>query len=323
MPTAKNPHRHVRLDKEHKNQVIIEEDQAGRRLDNFLITRYPRVPGSRIYQMIRRGEVRVNGGRVRAAHRLQRHDLLRLPPIHMQRDATPLPGRQARRQLEGSVLYADESVQVINKPAGLAVHGGSRHMHGVIDILRAMSVGGEKLELVHRLDRLTSGCLLVASGSRALRSLRLAMRRGEVGKQYTVLLSGELPQESCEVDVPLLANRRLDSGEHRVQVRFTGKPAHTVFVRERGYRHATLCSALPLTGRTHQIRVHALHLGCPVVGDPRYGERSVNRRFRELGLRRMFLHASSLSFVSPATGERLHVEAPLPDVLQAILDRLA
>lgn len=302
--------------------VAIPASLAGQRIDNFLITHLKGVPRSLIYKLLRRGEVRVNKGRVKPAHRLSEGDLVRLPPVRRGEEAAPAPPPIGMlRDLSEAILYEDERLLVLNKPSGIAVHGGSGISAGIIEVLRASRPDGE-LELVHRLDRDTSGCLLISKRRAALRSLHQQMRDGMIDKRYQTLLSGALPQRVIQVDLPLRKNQ-LRGGERMVQIdRTDGKPARTFFRQVARYSNATLADVKLYSGRTHQIRVHAASLGAPVAGDDKYGDLAANQGFRKLGLKRLFLHAIALTF-SPREGmAEICVEAPLPPSLMAFLRRL-
>jgi 23S rRNA pseudouridine955/2504/2580 synthase len=300
----------------------VSEDVAGQRIDNFLLARLKGVPRSLVYRLLRRGEVRVNKGRARPTQRLVAGDQVRLPPVRRpQLDGPVAPSAQLRQRLESALLYEDERVLVIDKPAGLAVHGGSGISQGVIETLRAMRPGVE-LELVHRLDRDTSGCLLISKRRSALRQLHAQLRDGKVDKRYLALLCGRLPQPEIEVNAPLRTDRTR-GGERVVRVdASTGKPSRTWFRIRQMLGALTLVEAQLDTGRTHQIRVHAAHLGAAVAGDPKYGDPDDNERLRSLGLKRLFLHAASLSFRPREDGPLLEISAPLPEALQALLRRL-
>jgi 23S rRNA pseudouridine955/2504/2580 synthase len=301
----------------------LPADYAGQRIDNFLITLFKGVPRSRVYRIIRKGEVRVNRKRVQPSYKLQAQDLLRLPPIRVSdvvENGSVAVGAGLRALLSAAVLYEDASLLVINKPSGLAVHGGSGLKLGLIEALRAMRVN-ETLELVHRLDRETSGCLLVAKKRSALRDLHAQMRAGSIAKSYLALASGDWPRHLDEVRAPLLKNH-LNSGERVVIVTAEGKASHTRFKVLQRYGCATLLEAMPVTGRTHQIRVHARFAGCPLVDDDKYGDDVPLPALKGLESRRLFLHASKLGFVLPSTGQRMDVEAPLPKALQRVLERL-
>jgi 23S rRNA pseudouridine955/2504/2580 synthase len=303
-------------------QVEVGDAAAGQRIDNFLLAQLKGVPKSLVYRILRRGEVRVNKGRVKPSYRVAAGDQVRLPPLRLGLEKVPpRPSKALAAQLDHAVLYEDELVLVLNKPAGLAVHGGSGISLGVIETLRALRPGAE-LELVHRLDRDTSGCLLVSKRRSALRRLHAQLREGTVDKRYLVLVAGRLSRPVVEVTVPLRKNL-LQGGERMVQVDLAeGKPARTVFRSRRRLGALTLAEVQLDTGRTHQIRVHAAHLGAPVAGDDKYGDASVNARLRALGLKRLFLHAAALSF-RPREGEPpIRVEAPLPEALDNLLKTL-
>jgi 23S rRNA pseudouridine955/2504/2580 synthase len=284
------------------------------------------VPKSHVYRVLRRGEVRVNKGRVRADYRLQGGDLIRIPPLRAAEPRGPgvAPLEQLAR-IERSLLYEDDRLLVIDKPSGLAVHGGSGLSYGLIEALRQLRPGAS-LELVHRLDRDTSGCLVVSKRRSTLRNLHELIRQGEMEKRYIALILGDLQRERVTVDAPLVKNV-LKGGERLVRVDTAeGKPARTIFRRLRRLRlhegPATLVEALLLTGRTHQIRVHAAHLGTPLAGDPKYGDFEANRRLKALGLSRLFLHASALSLRADYMSRPLRVQSPLPEELEAVLARL-
>lgn len=299
--------------------VQIDSAQAGQRIDNFLMTRVKGVPRSRWYRVLRRGEVRVNKGRVRPSYRLQRGDLVRIPPLRCAPSAVPAyPAQDRLKYLLAAVLYEDERLMALNKPSGMAVHGGSSLSWGLIEAMRILRPDLPELELVHRLDRETSGCLLLSKRRGTLRELHRLIREQAVTKRYLTLLAGHLERRR-KVDAPLRKNL-LRSGERVVRIDLrAGKPARTLFrplCRLGGF---TLAEAEPLTGRTHQIRVHAAQLGIPVAGDKKYGEPEVNRRLRALGLNRLFLHASALIFQPSYRDRPLQIEAPLPRELESLL----
>ena len=299
------------------NVLIVSGDDAGRRLDNFLAGRLKRMRPARVHRMIRRGEVRVNGGRKSSGHRLRAGDEVRLPP-HLHRRPPP-PVASRARWIEQHVLHEDEGLLVLDKPAGLAVHAGGSVSLGAVELLRAARPGEAFLQLAHRLDRATSGCLLLARKPRALRALHKAFRGNEVRKTYVALLAGSLKGGERSVDLPLDRSRSTGS-ERRVRAG-SGQPAQTRFMPRRGWRDATLVRAIPLTGRTHQIRVHAAAIGHPVLGDGRYGQ-TRSEPDRAIGLKRLFLHASGLELRHPLTSRALRLHAPLPDELRAVLARL-
>jgi len=302
-------------------QVRVSAEEAGQRIDNFLARHLKGVPKSHIYRVLRRGEVRVNSGRVQASRKLNAGDIVRIPPVRTG-TATPQPaGAAAGQRLESAILLETDRYLVLNKPAGLAVHGGSGLSHGVIEALRAARPAAPYLELAHRLDRETSGCLVLAKRRSFLRHFQQQLRDGQVSKHYLALLSGQWKGGHQTVNVPLRKHQP-HGGERVVRVDRDGKEAISEFRTLAVLPGATLVDVELHTGRTHQIRVHAAHLGYPLAGDEKYGERAANRLFRELGLRRMFLHAGLLVFTDPATGDRVTVSAPLVDELRAVLDRL-
>ncbi|UCG72155.1 MAG: RluA family pseudouridine synthase [Chromatiales bacterium] len=301
-------------------RIRVDEDDAGRRLDNFLLSRFKGLPRSRVYRMIRGGEVRVNGGRARPDRRLQAGDELRLPPVRLAPPRSPPPDAPERgRWLADRVLYEDRDLLVIDKPAGLAVHGGSGISLGAIELLRATRQD-DNLELVHRLDRETSGCLLIAKRRPALRRLHAQLRDGTVRKLYVALLVGQLRGPERIVDDPLLTTQRR-GGERYVTVAAGGKPARSRFRPREVLSRCTLCDVQIDTGRTHQIRVHAAHIGHPVAGDDRYGT-GVDPAVRKGKLQRLFLHASSLSFDSPSGERVINVQCALPAELEQVLEKL-
>ncbi|OUS15283.1 23S rRNA pseudouridine(955/2504/2580) synthase [Gammaproteobacteria bacterium 50_400_T64] len=299
----------------------VSADQAGQRIDNFLLSRLKGVPKSRVYRLLRKGEVRVNKGRIRPEYRLIEDDIVRVPPIRVSKKETVAPGRSLRGILAKSILLETEEFLVINKPFGLAVHGGSGINLGVIESLRAMREPHDYLELAHRLDRDTSGCLLIAKSRRVLKHLQDQMRQRSMDKRYITLVSGRWAKERREVNAPLL-KQTVASGERIVRANSEGKPSLTRFKLLKHYANASLLEVKLETGRTHQIRVHCQLVGHPLAGDPKYGNENFNQGIRTIGLKRLFLHAAQLSFTSPATGERVKVEAPLPDELENLLKQL-
>jgi 23S rRNA pseudouridine955/2504/2580 synthase len=300
----------------------VGEEEAGLRLDNCLQRRLGSVPRSRIFRVIRKGEVRVNGRRARPELRLQINDRVRIPPMRLAAvPPAPRPGLDLTRRIEDSIVHEDEKLLVLDKPAGVAVHGGSGVSFGVIEALRAARPG-ETLELVHRLDRETSGCLLVARRAAALRELHALMRENAFEKRYLVLVKGKWDLGAKRIDVPLRTDTRV-GGERTVRAGATGKASVSDFRPVQFFgRTATLMEVTLHTGRTHQIRVHAAHAGHPVAGDDKYGDAGFNEALRELGLKRMFLHAHSLSFTWPR-GAEFSINTPLPAELAALIDALA
>ena len=297
-------------------KLRIDDERAGQRIDNFLRRELAGVPKSRLYRLLRRGEVRVNGGRVRADYRLQEGDQVRIPPVRIRNNAAaPADGLAAN--IVDRVLYEDKSLIVIDKPAGVAVHGGSGVSHGVIELLRHARPELRDLSLVHRLDRETSGCLVIAKRRSALRTLHAKFREGLVEKNYLGLAVGDWQLGEQLIDKPLFVQHR-KGGERHVIVRSDGKPAQTRVRLSRSYGHFSLLQCVPLTGRTHQIRVHLQSIGFPLVGDERYGNAEENRRARNCGLQRLFLHAQSIAFPDDS-GNELHFTSPLADDLERFL----
>ena len=301
--------------------VPVTTEEAGQRIDNFLMRQLKGVPKSRIYRILRRGEVRVNGGRTRAQYKLCAGDTVRIPPVRVADSATtPVPPRPGQ-ELEKQVLFENGRCLVLNKPSGIAVHGGSGLSFGVIEALRAARPQAPYLELAHRLDRETSGCLVIAKRRSFLRAFHEQLRNGGVEKRYLALLAGRWEGGRRRVTVPLRKNQ-VRGGERMVMVDEAGKPSVSVFIPVTRYADATLVEVDLQTGRTHQIRVHAAHIGQPLAGDTKYGDPEFNRRMRDLGLRRLLLHAHLLQFTDPSTGELMSVSAPLDDGLKSVLDRL-
>jgi 23S rRNA pseudouridine955/2504/2580 synthase len=301
--------------------IQIDPEQAGQRVDNFLLRELKGVPKSRIYRLLRKGEVRVNGGRSTPEYRLVAGDQVRLPPVRTSTAAeTAPPGKGLLAQIEASIIHEDNHLLVLNKPPGIAVHGGSGIRHGVIEGLRALRPTAPFLELVHRLDRETSGLLMIAKRRSRLRQLHELLRNDAIEKHYIALLSGRLPRGPVPVEAPL-DRFHLQGGERMVRVDGAGRHARSVFRATERFPGATLVDAVIDTGRTHQIRVHAQHIGHPVIGDDKYGDKEANKTFRELGVRRLFLHAHHLVIPWP-DDEPLTLTAPLFNDLEDVLTRL-
>ena len=305
-------------------QVTVNAEAAGTRLDQFLMRLLPSVPRSRIFRIVRKGEVRVNGRRAGPEHRLQEHDIVRVPPVRVEPE--PAPGQPARvpqpvlELVSAAIISEDDKLLVLDKPAGVAVHGGSGLSFGVIEALRTMRPD-EELELVHRLDRETSGCLLVARRRSALRTLHELIREGQMEKRYLTLVKGHWNLGHTRIDVPLRTDIRV-SGERTVKAHASGKEAVSEFRPVQWFgKRATLMEVSLHTGRTHQIRVHAAHAGHPVAGDEKYGDEAFNESLKSAGLNRMFLHAHSVSFEWPQGGT-FSASAPLPPDLAAVIDAL-
>lgn len=301
--------------------VTVDENNDGQRLDNFLLGRLKGVPRSWVYRVLRRGEVRVNKGRCKPARRLQVGDVVRIPPLRQSDRQVESPSGKLIELIEKSVCYEDGLLLIVNKPAGVAVHGGSGLSHGVIEILRASRPDAPFLELAHRLDRETSGCLMLAKKRSSLRRLQELQRAGKIEKRYRALLTGRSRKGAWRADVPLQKNT-LKSGERIVRVDPEGKTAITHFEVVQRFSECFLVEATLETGRTHQIRVHAAANGTPILGDPKYGDDIANRSLREMGLRRLFLHASALRFDWPELRGGFQIEAPLPTELQSVLETL-
>lgn len=302
--------------------LTVEDDYEGQRLDNFLQRELKGLPKTRIYRLMRTGEIRVNKGRVKPDYRVATGDMIRIPPMRLSAETQQKSaGPGLVSELKSRVLYEDDKIMVVDKPSGLAAHGGSGLDFGLIEAMRSISAPHAKLELVHRLDRETSGCIMLASKRSALRELHRQFREREVDKHYIALVQGQWPAALQRVDAPLLKTTS-EAGERMVKVHRDGQTAATNFRVLQRFSDATLVQASPVTGRTHQIRVHALHAGHPLFGDDRYGERGANKACRAQGLKRLFLHASRLSFTNMA-GERITVEAELDRSLQLFLDRLS
>jgi len=305
--------------------IKVPEDRAGQRLDNFLLGQLKGAPRSLVYKLVRSGQVRVNGGRAKAERKLEAGDEVRVPPVNLNEvgDKAPPPTGFLQR-MEAAIVFEDARLLVINKPTGVASHGGSGISHGAIETMRALRPN-LNLELVHRLDRDTSGLLILAKKRSALVELQALLREdhGGIQKRYLTLLAGRMPDGVMSVDAPLHVGLR-QGGERHVQVNPIGKPSLSHFrVLERRGGHS-YCEVRIETGRTHQIRVHAQHIGHPVAGDDKYGDPAVNRRFREqIGLKRLFLHAASLEFALDGGKTPYLLNAPLAPELAEALDRLA
>ena len=306
--------------REAAHEVTVDESASGQRVDNFLTLYLKGVPRSRIYRLLRRGEVRVNRGRVRHHYRLVSGDVVRVPPVRMG-DTRPrkTPAEERQHAMERAILHEDDGLIVLNKPAGWAVHGGSGLDFGVIECLRAARPCAGRIELVHRIDRDTSGCLLVAKRRRVLASLHEALRKERVYKRYLALVRGNFGSRRRSSEAPLRREQRR-TGERIVRVHAEGKRSVTEFFPIEVGDVASLVVAQPRTGRTHQIRVHAADLHMPLAGDEKYGDHTFNRWMRSYGLKRLFLHAVSIAI---RTGEGwMEFEAPLAPELAAVLESL-
>lgn len=291
---------------------------AQRRIDNYLMARLKGVPRTRIYQMLRKGEVRVNRGRVRPDYRLEDGDQVRIPPVTLpERESPGQPPVYLQRMLDDALLYEDRHMLVLNKPSGIVVHGGSGRTFGIIEVLRHQRPDEHQLQLVHRLDQATSGCLLLSKTPESLRTLQKEFVSGKVTKKYLALLKGDIGEAAVQVDRALKKNV-VNSGERMVRIDNAGKSALTRLQRKAVYRDSCLAEASIVTGRTHQIRVHAMHLGHPVAGDEKYGDGIFNKRLRRGGLKRLFLHASRLE-LRDLNGKKRGFHAPLAADLEEFL----
>ncbi|WP_374381927.1 23S rRNA pseudouridine(955/2504/2580) synthase RluC [Pseudomonas fluvialis] len=301
----------------------VAPDHAGQRIDNYLRAQLKGVPKTLVYRILRKGEVRVNKGRIKPDYKLQAGDVIRVPPLRLAERDEPAPLAQGLlERLEAAIVYEDKALIVLNKPAGIAVHGGSGLNYGVIEAFRQLRPEFKDIELVHRLDRDTSGLLMIAKKRSMLRHLHEALRGDGVDKRYLALVRGSWPAVKKQVRAPLMKSN-LRSGERMVEVNVEGKDALTLFrVVRRFGEFATLVEASPVTGRTHQIRVHARHAGHAIAGDSKYGDDDFTREVRELGGKRLFLHAHALRVPLPEGGE-LKLEAPVDDMWVQTLERLS
>ena len=303
-------------------RVLVDEDNAGQRLDNYLMAQIRDLPRSIVYRIIRKGEVRVNKGRARPDTRLRSGDEVRIPPVvRKEKPALAIPGSRVQSVMERAVVFENEQMLVVNKPSGIAVHGGSGVDFGLIEVLRAARPESRFLELVHRLDRDTSGLIMVAKKRSALRFLQDELRQKRIRKRYHALVSGEWHSDVARISEPLL-RFELKSGERRVRVDPSGKESLTLFRCLKQYAGYSLLEASPVTGRTHQIRVHSAWAGHPIAGDDKYMDDVSLRAFRSLGGGRLMLHARSLEFTAPATGEPLLFEAPYDEAFSVVISRL-
>lgn len=319
-------HEHPNAPRGRTNVSYLEATpgDVGQRIDNYLARHLKGAPRSLIYRILRTGQVRVNGRRARPEYRLIEGDRIRLPPLERAQRVSPRqPSKSLQELIARSCLYEDRDLIVVNKPAGVAVHGGSGISFGVIEALRALHPQLKELDLVHRLDRETSGCLLVAKRRSLLRELHALLRERQMDKTYLALLVGRWPFGTKKIDLPLKTNLK-QGGERVVRVHAEGQDAVSTFTPLEHFKTlATLVSVSIGTGRTHQIRVHAAHAGYPIAGDDKYGDRDKDEELKPHGLDRMFLHAHSVTFPRARSHEPFSITAPLPAELQAVLDRLA
>ena len=295
----------------------ISENFVGQRLDNFLQRLLKGVPKSRIYKLIRKGEIRVNKKRAKPDLRLEKADVVRIAPIRVSEKKEMVISVSRAESLRSQIIYEDAGLIVLNKPSGLAVHGGSGISSGVIEVMRTCYDPNQYLELVHRLDRDTSGLLLLAKKRIVLKSLHEQLREGTMKKQYWALVAGRWHGKHVVVDAPLKKNAAM-SGERIVQVSSEGKESKTHFTVLQRYSNNTLLQASPLTGRTHQIRVHAQYEGHPIIGDDKYGDKDMNKKGKEAGIKRLFLHAKTLEFELPEIGHQRFEALLDPDLADGL-----
>jgi 23S rRNA pseudouridine955/2504/2580 synthase len=295
-------------------KIIITSDMAGQRIDNFLLKMFKDIPKSKIYRIIRKGEVRINGGRIKVKYKLRCKDELRVPPLNIEPDQKKIKIKNSQ-SFEKTILFEDSELIVVNKPSGIAVHGGSGINYGLIEIIRAIRPDFDDLSLAHRIDRETSGCLLVTKKRGLLRILHEKFRTGKVVKNYLAIVHGNWQFDKKIINAALMVNHR-ENGERHVRIDEFGKESLTRVRLVSQYRNAALIQCQPLTGRTHQIRVHLSHIGYPIIGDNRYGVRGDNSDSQGKGANRLLLHAQSISFNDTSNNERLFI-APTPSEFDA------
>lgn len=296
----------------------VEASRDGQRIDNYLFTLLKGVPKGLIYRLLRTGKIRVNGKRVKQTYRIQEADEIKIPNLEVSQNAPATISERVKHLVNESILYEDDHILAINKPAGLAVHPGSGVSFGVIEVLRAIRPNEAFLELVHRLDKETSGCLLLAKDKHTLNELHDLLRDNDVNKKYQLLVKGQWNLENKTINTPLQTKGQNDIDDKKN----SWKEAHTVFMPEKYYSGFTLLTAKIKTGRTHQIRIHAAQTGFPVVGDNKYGDFAFNRECKKMGLKRMFLHAEEISFDLASASDRFLIKAPLPNELMAFIEGL-
>lgn len=315
MPTSAN---HQQRPESRVRHVEIGPDRDGQRLDNYLLAILKGAPRSLVYRLLRSGQVRVNSGRCKPRRRLETGDVVRIPPVRLgHRDEGAAPPAEQLRAIQQASIYEDRHFLVIDKPSGLASHGGSGISHGVIELLRHARPN-DSLELVHRLDRDTSGVMVLARSRKALTGLQALIRERQVLKSYLGLLDGRPDKPRFDVNVPLAKGQA--GGEHIMRVQNGGKPSLSFFRKVQDCRDASLYEVQLATGRTHQIRVHAAHVGHPLAGDEKYAPGESLKRFRRAGLKRLFLHAARFEF--DWQEQSYSFSAPLPEDLKRVLDKL-
>jgi len=299
--------------------IEIDGNNAGQRIDNFLFNYLKGVPKSHVYKIIRKGEVRVNKGRIKQTYKLQINDSVRIPPVKLvARESRPAPGRSLLNLIEASILFEDAGLMAINKPSGVAVHGGSGVSYGIIEAVRILKPEYKFLELIHRLDKETSGCLLIAKKRSVLIAIQNLLRHRQTDKSYLTLLCGQLSCSEKKIAAPLL-RESLKTGERMVRVDKSGKESTSFFSTIEQFNNTSLTAVRIVTGRTHQIRVHARFIGHCVAGDSKYGNYACNQRLKQQGLKRLFLHCAQMSFQYPETDRKISIKAPLPDELEKVL----
>lgn len=311
--------------------ITITDDTAEQRLDNFLSRLFNNIPTSHLYRIVRKGELRVNSKRVKVNYRLQLHDSVRIPPLYdaANQNKPIIVPEHIKKQLTARIIYEDNQLLLINKPSGLAVHGGTGQNFGLIEILRAARPDLTFVELVHRLDHGTSGCLLIAKQRVVLNEIHRLLREHHVRKTYTALVAGQWPRKNKSIALPLKKIMH-SSGEHYVVVDSDGGKESFTEIEvlekfpavEKLPMGATLLKVQPTTGRTHQIRVHTAHLGYPILGDEKYGIKTLNHEMKYLGLKRLFLHASAIEFESTLILHQNKFSIPLPDELSQVLNSI-
>lgn len=301
--------------------VTIEEENHLQRIDNYLISKMKGVPKSKIYRILRKGEVRVNKKRAKPDYKLQINDYVRIPPVKIDESVAPVLNVDNLAYIKDAIMYEDDRLLVINKPSGMAVHGGSGLSYGLIEALRALRPNSPYLELVHRLDRDTSGCIVVAKKRSALRHLHEQLRDKKMDKTYHALVDGQWPSKRTKVTANLQKNQ-LQSGERLVFADEAGKPSETRFSVLKHYSQASLIAAKPITGRTHQIRVHCQFAGHSIANDSKYGDESFSKFIKGLGCKRLFLHAKRIEFIHPLSEKEVSFEAPYDKHLSHLLKSL-
>ena len=299
----------------------IEEENYLQRIDNFLITKMKGVPKSKVYKILRKGEVRVNKKRVKPEYKLQINDEVRVPPVRLEEAPTQTLNTKNLVYLENTVLYEDERLLIVNKPSGVAVHGGSGLNYGLIEAFRALRPNAPFLELVHRLDRDTSGCIVIAKKRSALRHLHEQLRNKQMDKTYHALVCGHWPKNRNKVSAKLQKNQ-LQSGERMVFADENGKPSETRYKLLNTFSDSSLVEAKPITGRTHQIRVHCQFAGHAIANDSKYGDESFSKSVRKLGCKRLFLHAKTIQFIHPLSEKQVRFDAPYDDSLSSLMSKL-